>query len=152
MAFNLNYKNKFEIDTKGNLDPNSTTGAEFVPIAAGISTVTPAPGDTTDNTAYYNGGGFASTDVTGKNFSLAFSGNRVEGDAAQDYITSKEFSLGDDCKTLLRWTKSDGRVVVAQVTLSAITTSGGAANAKQTFSFTANFNGAPVVKEDQAAG
>lgn len=144
-SFKLNYQNKFDIDTTGTLDPHSTTGATFVALAAGIQTITPAAGDTTDNTPYYDGGGFANTDVTGKNFSIAFSGNRVEGDAAQDYIAGKEFSVGDDCKTLLRWTKPDGTVIVAQVTLNAITPSGGAANAKQTFSFTANFNGAPVV-------
>ncbi|GER73438.1 phage tail tube protein [Weizmannia acidilactici] len=152
MAFNLNYKNKFEIDTKGNLDPNQIDGATFEPLAAGISSVTPSPGDTTDNTAYYDGDGFANTDVTGKNFSIAFSGNRVEGDAAQDYVASKEFAIGDDVKTLLRWTKSDGTVLVAQITMSAITTSGGNANAKQTFSFTANINGLPIVTAPTGSG
>lgn len=145
MAFKLNYQNKFEIDTHGSLDPASTTGATFVNLATGIQTITPAAGDQTENTPYYDGQGFSTTEVTGKNVSIAFSGNRVEGDAAQDFITGKQFSLGDDVKTLLRWTRSDGTIIVAQVTLSNIVVSGGAANAKQTFSFTANFNGAPVV-------
>ncbi|WP_204988058.1 phage tail tube protein [Sporolactobacillus pectinivorans] len=145
VAFNLNFKNKFEIDTAGTLDPTVTTGATFVTIAKGIQTVTPAPGDTTDNTPYYDGQGFSQTDRTGINFSLAFAGNRVEGDPAQDFIVSKEFALGDEAKTLLRWTKTDGTVIIAQVSLTAITASGGAANAKQTFSFTANFNGLPAV-------
>lgn len=145
MGYKNNFFNKYEIDTHGSLDPSTTTGATFVTLADGIATITPSAGDTTDNTAYYNGGGYAHTDVTGKNVSIAFAGNRVEGDAAQDFVASKAFSVGDDLKTLIRWTRVDGTVIVAQVTMSAITVSGGGANAKQTFSFTANFNGAPVI-------
>lgn len=145
MSFKLNWQNQYEIDTKGGLDPSATTGATFVPLSAGIQTITPASGDTTDNTPYYDGGGFSTTEVTGKNVSIAFSGNRVEGDAAQDFIAGLEFSVGDAVKTLLKWTRPDGSIITAQVTLNAIISSGGAANAKQTFSFTANFNGAPVV-------
>lgn len=145
MAFKLNYQNVFEIDTKGSLDPTTLTSATFVPLAAGIQTVTPSHGDTTENVPYYDGGGFSSTEVTGKNISIAFAGARIEGDAAQEFIAGKEFSVGDNLKTLLRWTRADGTIIVAQVTINAIVASGGAANAKQTFSFTANFNGAPVV-------
>lgn len=145
MAFKLNYQNKFEIDTKGSLDPTSTTSATFVTLAAGIQTITPAAGDTTDNTPYYDGNGYTTTEVTGKNVSIAFSGNRIDGDAAQDFVAGLEFAVGDSLKTLLRWTRPDGTVIIAQVTLNAIISSGGAANAKQTFSFTASFNGAPVV-------
>lgn len=151
VAFNLNYKNRYEIDKNGNLDPSDPSSASWLQVAKGIQTVTPAPGDTTDNTPYYDGGGFTQTDRTGLNFSLAFSGNRVEGDPAQDFIASKEFALGDAVKTLARWTKTNGVIVIAQVSLTAIVASGGAANAKQTFSFTENFNGAPVTTSGLAA-
>lgn len=145
MAFKQNYQNQFEIDTTGQLDPTTTTGATFVAVSAGIQTITPNAGDTTDNTPYYDGGGFATTEVTGKNVSIAFSGHRVEGDPAQTFIVGKEFAVGDSLKTLLRWTRTDGTIIVAQVTINNIVVSGGGANAKQTFSFTANFNGAPVL-------
>lgn len=145
VAFNLNYKNRYEIDRNGGLDPSNITGADWATLAKGIQTVTPAPGDTTDNTPYYDGQGWSQTDRTGLNFSLAFAGNRVEGDLAQDYVSSKQFALGDAAKTLARWTQTSGLIIVAQVSLTAIVTSGGAANAKQTFSFTENFNGLPVV-------
>jgi hypothetical protein len=151
MAFKLNYKNKFELETSGIVDPALITTeapGTWATLAAGIQTATPAPGDTTDNTAYYNGGGFASTDVTGKNYSIAFAGHRVEGDAAQDFLVDKEFATGDDVKTLLRWTNPQGRVALVLVTWSAILSQGGDANAKQTFSTTANFNGAPTVTPD----
>lgn len=151
MAFNLNFKNKFEIDTLGHTDPSQVADANWAELAAGINTVTPASGDTTDNTAYYDGNGFANTDITGKNYSLAFSGNRKEGDTAQDFVASKDFAVGDNAKTLLRWTRTDGTIIVGCVTLNAIVISGGAANAKQTFSFTANFNGLPDVTSGLAA-
>jgi hypothetical protein len=149
--FPLNYKNKFEIDTLGHTDPTQVAEANWARLAAGINTFTPAAGDTTDNTPYFDGNGFSSTDVTGKNYSIAFSGNRLEGDAAQDYVASKDFAVGDAVKTLLRWTRPDGTVIIGCVTLNAIVVSGGAANAKETFSFTSNFNGAPTVTSGLAA-
>lgn len=151
MGFNLNFRNKFEIDTLGHTDPSQSSEASWAQLAAGINTVTPASGDTTDNTAYYDGNGFANTDITGKNYSLAFSGNRKEGDPAQDYVASKDFAVGDAAKTLLRWTRTDGTVIIGCITMNAIVISGGAANAKQTFSFTGNFNGLPNVTSGLAA-
>jgi hypothetical protein len=145
MAFKLNFNNTFEIDTAGGLDPSVTTTATFKALSAGIQTITPASGDTTDNTPYYDGGGFSTTEVTGKNFSIAFSGHRIDGDLAQDFIAGLEFVVGDGLKTLLRWTRSDGTIIIGQVTINNIVVAGGSANAKQTFSFTASFNGLPVV-------
>lgn len=149
--FPLNYKNRFDIDTSGLTDPSQAASASWARLASGINTFTPAGGDTTDNTPYLDGNGFTNTDVTGKNYSIAFSGNRLEGDAAQDFIASKDFLVGDDVKTLLRWTRPDGTVIIACITINAIVIAGGAANAKETFSFTANFNGAPTVTSGLAA-
>ncbi|MCP9357373.1 capsid protein [Liquorilactobacillus satsumensis] len=142
-GFDLNYKNKYEIDTKGSMDPTSITGASFAPLAAGISQVTPSSNEKADTTEYYDGEGFGGSDVTGKRFQLAFTGNRKTGDAAQDYVASHELSVGDDLKTLLRWTDPQGNVVIGQVTMTAIVAAGGNAGAKQKFSFTAVFNGKP---------
>jgi len=139
--FKMNYKNIFEIDTTGSQDPKNVEGAKFAPLAAGISGVTPAANETDDNTAYYDGAGFTDTDVTGKRITLAFSGHRVIGDAAQDYVASKFLAIGQNLKTLARWTDPDGNVIVANVTITAVVPMGGNANAKQTFSFTLSFNG-----------
>lgn len=142
--FNLNFKNKFEIDTKGGKDPSSITNATFVPLAAGINNFTPSLNETTANDVYYDGEGYGSTDVTGKRLQLAYTGHRLEGDAAQDYIVSHVLDIGDDLKTLARWTQPDGSTIVGQVTISNIVTSGGAPGTKQTLSFTLAFNGKPV--------
>ncbi|MBP5833252.1 phage tail tube protein [Lactiplantibacillus plantarum] len=145
--FKMNYKNVFEIDTTGSQDPKDVTKATFVPLAAGISGVTPAANETDDNTAYYDGAGFTDTDVTGKRITLAFTGHRVIGDAAQDYVASKFLAIGQNLKTLGRWTDANGNVIVSSVTLTAIVPMGGNANAKQTFSFTMSFNGKPIMTD-----
>ncbi|MDG2544732.1 phage tail tube protein [Lactiplantibacillus plantarum] len=145
--FKMNYKNVFEIDTAGSQDPKDITKATFAPLAAGISGVTPAANETDDNTAYYDGAGFTDTDVTGKRITLAFTGHRVIGDAAQDYVAGKFLAIGQNLKTLGRWTDTNGNVVVSSVTLTAIVPMGGNANAKQTFSFTMSFNGKPIMTD-----
>ncbi|VDG26347.1 phage tail tube protein [Lactiplantibacillus mudanjiangensis] len=143
--FAMNYKNIFEIDTAGNQDPKGDlTKATWAVMAAGISGVTPAANETDDNTAYYDGSGFTDTDVTGKRITLAFSGHRVVGNAAQDFIAGKFLSIGENLKTLARWTNPDGTKIVSNVTITAIVPMGGNANAKQTFSYTLSFNGKPI--------
>ncbi|AVK60253.1 capsid protein [Lactobacillus sp. CBA3605] len=146
--FKMNYKNIFEIDTAGSQDPKDVTKATFAPLAAGISGVTPAANETDDNTAYYDGSGFTDTDVTGKRITLAFSGHRVVGDKAQDYIASKFLAIGPNLKTLARWTDADGNKIISLVTMTAIVPMGGNANAKQTFSFTLSFNGKPIMTDN----
>ncbi len=42
--FLLNFKNKLEIDTSGSTDLDKIASAKFAPLAAGITTITPAAG------------------------------------------------------------------------------------------------------------
>lgn len=143
--FELNWQNKFEIDTAGDQDPANIDNATWARLAGGISQVTPSSNETTTTDEYYDGEGFGTSDVTGKRLQLAFTGNRKIGDTAQDYVAAHELSIGDDLKTLMRWTKPDGQTVTGLITMTAIVSSGGNAGAKQTFSFTAVFNGKPVL-------
>lgn len=143
-TFNLNYKNKYEIETTGLTDPTTLTNATWATLAAGISSVTPSSNETADTTEYYDGEGFGADDITGKRIQLAFTGHRKLGDTAQDFVASKLLDVGDDLKCLMRWTHPDGSTIIGLVTLTNIVPSGGNAGAKQTFSFTAVFNGKPV--------
>lgn len=145
--FLLNFKNKVEIDVLGHTSLDEIEQANFAVLAAGISTITPAAADTTDATAYYDGEGFTDSSVTGKNITFALSGHRVFGDPAQDYVAKHFLSIGDELRTLARWTDAKGNKVQSVVTMTAIVPFGGAANAKQTFSFTLAFNGKPVLEE-----
>lgn len=141
--FVLNWQNSFEIDTAGNKDIADVDKAEWAPLAGGINNFTPSTNETTTNDVYMDGEGFGSTDVTGKRLQVAYTGHRLAGNAAQDYVASHLLDIGDKLKTLARWTQPDGSAIVGQVTLSAIVTSGGEPGAKQTFSFTLAFNGKP---------
>ncbi len=142
----LNFKNKLEIDVSENSSLADVEDDNMEVLAAGISEITPAADDTTDATPYWDGEGFTDTEVTGKNITFAITGNRVFGDPAQDYVASKFLDIGDALRTVTRWTDAKGNKVEAVATLTAIVPFGGAANAKQTFSFTLALNGKPVYK------
>lgn len=139
--FPLNFKNKYSI----NIAANGTLPEEWSPIAGGISTVDPSFEDETDDTSYYDGEGFGNEEVTGVRASLSFTGHRKYDDDAQNFIAGKQFEVGNDRKADLKWEQPDGTVITGNVTLSNIKTTGGDANSKQEFEFTATFNGKPTV-------
>ncbi|MDI6497124.1 capsid protein [Leuconostoc suionicum] len=151
-TFNENYQNKLEIDTAGNTTLDDVANASWAPLAAGIQTITPSSSETADTTPYYDGEGFSDHDVTGKAIQFAVAGHRLSGDTAQDYIASRFTSVGDSLRTLARWTDPSGRQVQFVATLTAIVPFGGAANAKQTFSFTLAANGKPQVVNASGSG
>jgi hypothetical protein len=144
MAFELNYRNKLDIDILGNTDLNNISRASWKPLAAGITTITPSANDKTDETPYYDGLGATSTDVTGKTLKFTVAGHRLVGDPAQDYIVGLFNKIGDDVKTLVRWTDPEGNQLTILGTITAIVPFGGAANVKGTLSFTISANGQPV--------
>ncbi|WP_244919050.1 phage tail tube protein [Weissella viridescens] len=147
--FEQNWKNRIFIDTAGNTSLEDLSKAKFALLAAGITTQTPSASETADTTPYYDGMGFSSHDVTGKAIQFAIAGHRLEGDAAQDYVVPKFIAIGDALKTLGKWVDAEGNTVYFVATLTAIVPYGGAANVKQTFSFTLAANGAPwLVKKD----
>ena len=141
MVFNLNHKNLYQIDTKGGNTKDSVTEATWALLAGGISSITQNAADTVDNQSYYDGDGESSSDVTGLNDGFAFTGNRKVGDVAQDFIVGLKHKTGEGRKVNIRHTSPDGKVETAQYTLSNIVITGGAANAKETLSFTAGPNG-----------
>lgn len=151
-TFNENYQNKLEIDTTGNTTLDDVTKATWATLAAGIQTITPSASETADTTPYYSGEGFSDHDVTGKAIQFAVAGHRLSGDTAQDYIASRFTSIGDSLRTLARWTDPSGRQVQFVATLTAIVPFGGAANVKQTFSFTLAANGKPQVVDASVTG
>lgn len=146
--FNLNYKNKLEIDTTGNTSLDDIEKATFATVAAGIQTITPSASETADTTPYWTGEGFSDHDVTGKAVQFAIAGHRVDGDAAQDYVADKFIEVGDSLRTLARWTDPSGKQLVFVATLVSVVPFGGAANVKQTFSFTLAANGKPKKVEN----
>ncbi len=144
-GFLLNSTNQYYIDVTGGDKLDDISDAKWARLAKGIASVTPAGNETTNNDAYYDGGAYGSNDITGKRPQWSFSGHRVYGDKAQDFVASKEFAVGEALKTRMLWVNSTGEMIVAHVTIMTIVASGGNANAKQTFSFVLGMNGEPVI-------
>lgn len=144
--FTLNYENKYEIDVLSHKTLDDVEEAKFVPIAGGVNDATPSYNETSSNDEYYDGDGWQTTDVTAKHLQLQFKGHRKQGDEGQDYVVSKQYSIGSDLKTLFRWTATDGTVLTSVINMSAIVPSGGVPGAKQAFSFNADFDGKPDIK------
>ena len=145
----LNVANRLYIDTTDNdEDLTDITTGKWAWLARGISEITPSWQEKTQKAAYYDGDGHDDTEVTGKSLQLAVKGVRYLGDAAQDYIDSKQYAIGSAAKTRVLWI-NNGMPVVSKCTLTAITPTGGAADAQQNFSVTIAFDGAPKTTSGQ---
>lgn len=139
----LNVANRLYIDiTDNDNDLSDITTGKWAWLARGISEITPSWQEKTQKTAYYDGDGHDDTEVTGKSMQLAVKGVRYLGDPAQDYIDGKQYAIGSAAKTRVLWI-NNGMPVVSACTLTAVTPTGGAADAQQNFSLTIAFNGAP---------
>lgn len=142
IAFALNYTNLFMID----ITPNGESRT-WARIGAGINSFEPSTNETVSDDAYYDGEGLTFSDVTGGQVVHSFSGHRLYGDAAQDYIASLETSYGEQRKTTYKRVAPDGSVLEGSCTIANIVTGGGDPNAKGTFSFELRLNGRPTFTE-----
>ena len=138
----LNVVNKLFIDIYGYTTLNDLETGNWGRLATKIQTITPSANETTNNNSYYDGEGFGSTEVTGKRYQLACSGQRYVGNPAQDYIASKQFAIGQALHCRVIWVQN-GQAIVSEATLTNIVATGGEASANQTFSCTIEFNGKP---------
>lgn len=139
----LNVVNKLYLDTTDSTDLNDVTTGKWAWLALDITQITPSANETSQSDADYAGNGFGSTEITSKRYQLAVTGKRHIGDAAQDYVATKQFAIGNALHTRALWI-DNGEAILAEVTLSNIVPTGGNANASQTFQVTIVFNGAPV--------
>ena len=90
------------------------------------------------------GQGFAHNETTGAAPELVISGRRIVGDAAQDYIASKQFALGTDRNSSVK-VIAEGNVITCDCTIGDVVTFGGATTDVNAFSCTIRFNGRPTV-------
>ena len=144
-SFVLNFQDLFEIDT------TPLTTATYARLAVGISSAVPSNNEVLAEDTYLDGDGYGSSDVIGAKFRLEFSGHRVVGNAAQDYIVGKKLELGDARKTHLKYTDAQGNIISGNITLCEIEEGGGDAGAKKELSFKADFSGKPTFTAKAAA-
>jgi len=144
--FSLNNRVLVEVDSTP-LGSSRT----WLKLAAGITAAVDSHNDSTDDTAYLDGGGYGNSDIIGKQYTLAITGHRIIGNPAQDYIMTLQGEFGDDAKTYVRYTRPNGHRTQAYVTASEIVDSGGDANAKTDFSCNFKGCGAPTITQPTSA-
>jgi hypothetical protein len=138
--FPLNYEICLEIDTT----PNGATRT-FVRVAEGITTCELSENSSVDQKSYYDDEGFATSAKLGGQFTLSISGDRCVGDAAQDYLVSTFGKYGDEAKSNVRMTASDGAQKSGSCTITTVTDGGGDASALASFACEIHFNGKPSI-------
>ena len=92
------------------------------------------------------GEGFAHNETTGAAPELTITGRRIVGDTAQDYIAGLQFQLGEDRNSSVKIV-AEGKQMVCDCTIGAITTFGGQTLDVNAFGCTIRFNGKPVVTD-----
>ena len=97
---------------------------------------------------YLCGEGFAHHEVTGMAPQIQVTGDRVEGDAAQDYIAGLQFKLGPDREGSVRITTGSDIITVPCV-FSDIVTFGGNSPELKPFNCNIRFNGKPTITTAQ---
>jgi len=146
MSAPLNFQNLFEIDTT----PEGPTRT-WVRLGAGLVSASPATNEKLDQKAYLDGNGGQTTEVTGFQLVHTFSGDRIPGDPAQDFIFSKVLDLGAARHTNFRATGADGTVITGECTIANIQLPGGDANSSSAIGFEIHLNGKPTKTDPVAA-
>ena len=117
-------------------------------LGAGLSEVDVQNNEETDQTAYLDGDGFLTTDVIGAQLTFEFTGHRLYGDVAQDFVFGKVLSLGSARNCHFSVTDPEGGIFAGPATVTITSgIGGGAANAKSEISFGVHFNGKPEYTE-----
>lgn len=140
----INYNIRMELDTSA--APHST--AVWSDLGVFTKNVAQALNEVLYQANYYADGGWASTEVTGGQYTVTLTGDRKAGDAACDYIFSPErqFAFGDARKTKLRICRGND-AVVWNVTLANITDAMGDANQPNAATVTIHGNGKPTIEK-----
>ena len=137
----INYQNKLEI--------NTTPGgiATWAELMDGIANLEHALNEVVNQTSYMADAGWGSSNVSGGQLTVKVTGDRIVGNAAQDYIcsTAVQYAFGSARETQIKITLADGRSIVWDVTLTNIKEFGGDANKPASFSVDIHGNGEPQV-------
>ena len=116
----------------------------YVPLGAGLSSVSVEGNEEVDQTPYLDGEGFATSDVTGGQITYAFEGHRDYADAGQNLIFGKQYTYGSARRVLFQVTAPNGDALEGEATIANITGPGGDANMKGEVSFEIHFAGKPT--------
>jgi len=139
MAFNPVWVNTIEIGTEKTNDTWT-----YSKLCKGITEMTFTPNEQIQQYFFLCGEGFANNETTGGAPEITISGRRIAGDAAQDYIASKQFALGPDRVTSVKIT-AEGIVITCDAVIANVTSFGGQTLDVNAFGCTLRFNGKPTI-------
>lgn len=141
----------YGVEVQINTTPSAQTGT-YATIGDGITNVSEALNEVKQQMYYLINKGFGQSEVTGMHPAITFTGHRLHGNTAQDYIFGLKYSLGSARKTDIKikvFDPEDSTNVFSQYTASVTITDlqelSGATENGSDISFTLEFNGAPEV-------
>ena len=120
----------------------------YASLDAGIDNISEALNEVVGQYFFMEDNGFATNHVTGLAPTFTLTGRRIVGDAAQDYIFSKKYSLGAERESSfkLEWNEGDtGKSLTVDCTICNIQEWSGASTDDSAISFEIRFNGAPTL-------
>ena len=138
MSFELNFQRLCMLD----ITPETT--ATYARLGKGIQSLSPASNENIDQSTYLDGDGFGESEVIGAQWIYTGAGHRYVGDDAQDFIFSKQFSLGEARKSNFKEYDSQGNLISGSCTVANVTQGGGDAQAKNEIGFEIHLNGKPA--------
>lgn len=140
----------YGVEVQINTLPSGT--ASYAVIGDGITNISEALNEVKQSMFFLINKGFGQSEITGMHPAITFTGNRVHGDTAQDFIMGLKYSLGSARKTDIKIKVFDPEApttvysnYTAEVTITDIQELSGATENGSDISFTLEFNGAPEV-------
>ena len=144
---NANWVNELYIGTEYTPGSGSAAGTwTYAKLCKGIEGMEFNENEQNQQFFFLCGEGFAHNETTGAAPELTITGRRIVGDTAQDYIAGLQFQLGEDRNSSVKII-AEGKQMVCDCTIGAITTFGGQTLDGNAFGCTIRFNGKPVVTD-----
>ena len=118
----------------------------YAKLCKGIESMEFQSGEQNQHYFFLCGNGYAHNETTGSAPQISCSGRRIVGDTAQDYIASKQFSLGTDRTTSVK-VIAEGKQIICDATIGEVVSFGGSTLDVNAFSCTLYLNGQPTVTD-----
>jgi hypothetical protein len=128
-----------------NITPKEETPT-FADLGKSFKSITQTLAENVYTASYLADEGFSSSEVTGLNYTVTFSGDYKKNDPVIQFLFSPDVlhGVGEARKTQLKLVK-DGKIALWNVTMTKITESGGEANAPNSITLELKGNGKPSI-------
>lgn len=126
------------------LDIGTSSTPQWATLGTSFKNISIALGENVYTASYLADEGFSSSEVTGLSPTATFTGDFKPDDPLCVFLNERQYTLGESRKSKLRLTRN-GEVLIAPVTMTAITLAGGEANQPNSVTLTLAFNGKPEI-------